>query len=169
METKTYKREGLRLGRIGYFSEKHNGVALDKSNAYALLYKDEENEEYSSIFNDSKYPIFERIPYYANYTKDGEPYGSKIICVGGTEKTGPCYVIETEPLFVSFLPFTVTLEQLKLLMFRSETFFPDRMALLELEPDKRWVRRLKKHDRLQLERLEDYFNSQEVAIQYIKR
>lgn len=164
---KTYHREGLRLGRIGYFSVEHNGVALEKSNAYAIIYND--GEEYHNIFNDSDFPIFERSPFYANYTKDGEPYGSKVVHVGGTEASGPCYVIEDEPYFERIAPAVVDIDTLKNIMYASCYFFPDRVALLETEDNCRWVRKLKKEDKKRLAHLEEFFKSQEVAIQYIKR
>lgn len=174
MKTNLYHRDKLRLARIGYFSKERNGVVMEKSNAYAIVYPrdcEHENDYYNVFDEEYALPVFKRSRVYSNYTRDGEAFGTKVYQVGGNVETGPCYVIEDSSV-LDCLPNLVTRNSIKELIYRSKSFFPDRLSLLKNDTFPQMIKHFFQliGDNDKYIQLADYFNRHdELGIQYVKK
>lgn len=174
MKSNLFAKDNLKIARIGYYSKERNGIVLEKSDAYAILYldKDDNQRGYYNVFDEKHaLPVFRRSRVYTNYTKDGEPYGTMIIQVGGRDVTGPCYIIDDSDA-LCFLPQLVTKNRLKEIIYRSKYFFPDRLSLLNADKPRQRIKHFFKMvgDDDRYLKLIDYFNrNDELGIQYVKK
>lgn len=118
----------LRLAAIKYFDEEANGIELTDALGYVILENTRENL-YINVFNISDFtPVFERLPY-ANTTRDGEDYGSKMRLVINEAKSGPCYVLTKIDLSDFFDKEIVFREDLEDYVLNSKYYFRDRKEI----------------------------------------
>ena len=162
MENRILKLENLKLARVKYFDEEHNGVEVTRHDAYAFLY--DVDGEYINVLNpERELPVYGRVPY-TNTTLDGEDFGSKIVLRSGEALSGPCYVIDYEHGDRFFERDNMTVGQLKQFVLKSSRFFIDRVKLIKEGSRKDRVKysRKLKGDMKKLAEFEEYINSHEV-------
>lgn len=114
------------LAEMKYYSKEDNGIEYSDPLTYAFIV-DLDNGEFANPFDVSEdFPVFKRVPY-ANYTQDGESYGTKVLLVSNVDKTGACYVLNKSVAEMGIKDEIVSSEQLIDYMFQnSEMFFKDR-------------------------------------------
>lgn len=115
------------LAEMKYYSKEDNGIEYSDPLTYAFIV-DLDNGEFANPFDVSEdFPVFKRVPY-ANYTQDGESYGTKVVLVNTIDRTGPCYVLSKNVGDMGLMGDIVSSEQLIDYMFKnSETlYFKDR-------------------------------------------
>lgn len=89
MENK-FKKDELFIAELKYLENKH--VELDSLLSYVILRNN--NGIYYNVFDMSEgLPVFEKSTCYANYTKDGEAYGTMLNYKYGPLENGPCWIV----------------------------------------------------------------------------
>lgn len=115
------------LAEMKYYSKEKNGIEYGEPLTYAFIV-DLDNGEFANPFDVSEdYPIFKRVPY-ANYTHDGEGYGTKVQLISNVDKTGACYILNKSVDEMGIERDIVSSEQLIDYMFKNseELYFKDR-------------------------------------------
>ena len=126
-----FKREDLAIAGIRYYDHENNGIELSDNLSYVVLARVGEGKDarYFNIFDITEsYPVFERSKCYANYTIDGEAFGTKMIYRGGYLESGPCYVLE-EQLPEEIFDDVVSKEELEDYILKTERYFKDRVDI----------------------------------------
>ena len=174
MEKRVINTKDLKLARVKYFDTEHNGAELTDIEAYVFLQK--VGDEYANVFelSDST-PVLDRVPY-SNYTKDGEPFGTRLVHVNGELTDGACYVIE--PVNVSEMlrrreyseseRKDISLDELTQYVMSSDMFFVDRINLIMSQGRPKLHKGVLKRDRANMDRLQQYLLSHEKGYQYVK-
>ncbi len=158
----------LKLAQIKYFDKAHNGLEVTSMDAYAFLY--EINGNYVNPFNVfEELPVYKRVPY-ANTTRDGEDFGSKIVHVQGDIKNGPCYVIGFTAVEDLFRNEDLDIEVLKDFIVNSRRFFIDRPEIMKSfgVKDKFRYREKIESDEEMLRQFTEYMDSHSMGYQYQK-
>ena len=133
MENK-FKREDLYIVGLRFYDKDHGedgALVLSDNLSYLIVAKSnvEGNNNYYNVFDRKEsYPLFKRTNY-ANYTSDGEAYGTKMVIVsdGGFLETGPCWLIQ-EQLPEEFGD-EISLNTLEDLVLKSDKYFKDRKKI----------------------------------------
>ena len=172
MENRVIKTEDLKLARVKYFDTEHNGAELTDIEAYVFLQK--VGDEYANVFELSDpTPVLDRVPY-SNYTKDEEPFGTRLVLVNGELSDGACYVIE--PVKVDDMleskkadkPEEVSLEDLTQYVIASDMFFVDRINLIMSQNKPKLHKAVLKRDRKRMDELQQYLSGHGKGYQYVK-
>ena len=101
-----------------YYSKEDNGIEYSDPLTYAFIV-DLDNGEFANPFDVIEdFPVFKRVPY-ANYTQDGESYGTKVLLVSNVDKTGACYVLNKSVAEMGIKDDIVSSEQLIDYMFQN--------------------------------------------------
>lgn len=131
-----FKVKDLRLAAIKYYSEEANGIELTDPIGYVIL-EELREDFYANPFDVLDFtPVYERLPY-ANTTKDGMDYGSKLRHVINEEKSGPCYVLTRMKFTDYFDSDLITRKDLEEYILNSSYYFRDRKEIA--------MKNLKKH------------------------
>jgi hypothetical protein len=158
----------LHLAELKYYDKSHSGVELGGALSYAFLL--DCGDKYINPLNvGDSYPVFERSPY-ANFTCDGEPYGSKLWLVDGEDITGPCYVLVKGTLKDDFHSPSISIKQLEDYVLNSSKFFKDRVDVAVNRFRKQPVQLFKilKSDSKDLDLLNQYFLKRDIVFQKVR-
>ncbi len=163
------KVKNLRLAALKYYKV-GKGVELTDPVGYVILEKFGENLYVNPIEIAEEYPTFERLPY-ANVTKDGEDYGSKLRLVNDIDKDGPCWVLFKGDLRDSFGKDVISEEELENYILNSADYFPDRLSIakerLEIRPSIKLFRIIL-NDTKSAKRVNSFFEERGVQLQKVR-
>lgn len=134
------KTNKLHLAELRYFDKAHNGVELTEPLGYGIIREfghegEESYEEVCSGMMGEKFPILKRVPY-ANYTADGNAFGTKLQLVSDSIDTGLCWVIDNSNMEKALGIDEVDDDILKNYVLLSKRFFYNRVYQAQDEIDK---------------------------------
>lgn len=125
-ESLCFDSKSVWIAELKYYSKENRGIEYNGSPLSYVFLVDLGDGEYANPFNVGEdLPVFRRSPY-ANYTKDGESYGSKVFLINNVDKTGACYVLNKNVTEMGINGQVVTYQELIDYMFDSGLYFKDR-------------------------------------------
>lgn len=158
------------LAEMKYYSKENNGIEYREPLTYAFIV-DLDNGEYANPFDFSEdLPVFKRVPY-ANYTQDGESYGTKVLLVSNVDKSGACFVLNKSAAEMGIEDDIVSSEQLIDYMFQNrEMFFKDRrqFASDKLRGHPFTLRKLMESDEAEAAKMTAYLAEKRAHIRLVK-
>jgi len=164
------KVENLSRAALRYYSEKDNGIECSENLSEVFLVKISEGV-YINPFNPLEmYPVFRRAPYANVLMPSGEDYGFKVWLVGGTEQTGPCYVLSSDRTGLIFKREKVTVGELEDYILSSGKYFKDRkgIALERIRKNPIQMLRVIKKDEDAEKKMLDFFEERRVHVQKVR-
>ena len=150
MELKILNTKDLRLAKVKYYSEEKKAAALADVDAYVFLMR--VGDQFINVFNElDDCLIMDRSKRYAN----------ALNYVSGELKSGPCYVVEPFPVEETLGRDTISFEDLKEYVMKSDKFFIDRLSLFKQENGiRRFINQPKiKRDLESKKQLQEYLDS----------
>ena len=121
-----FSSEKVWLAELKYYSKENNGIEYSsKPLSYAFLVDIGENKFINPFNVGENLPVFKRSPY-ANYTLDGESFGTKVYLANDVDKTGACYVLVKNVKDMDIKDSLIGSQELIDYMFDSGLYFKDR-------------------------------------------
>ena len=119
------------LAELKYYSKENNGIEYNASPLSYVFLVDLGDGQYANPFNVGEdLPVFKR-SQYANYTRDGESYGTKVYLVNNVNKTGACYVLSKNVTDMGIDDSIISYQELIDYMFDSGLYFNDRKQFIK--------------------------------------
>ena len=164
-----FDRGKVWLAEMKYYSKENCGIEYSEPISYAFVVDFGEGEYANPFCVSDDLSVFERVPY-ANYTADGESYGTKVRLVSNVDNEGACFVLSKNAQDLGFEDSIVSSEQLINFMVKSKLYFKDRNQFIKDKLKKHPIelRRTLESDEKSFEQMVSFLAERNAHIRLIK-